>query len=247
MPAAPAATGPDAAPGAAPTGTEPAEALAAGSQTPGSLAAGSRAAGSLAAEVDRLRAEREALKVRCAEADARGDQLAAQLAEARAELARLQEEGGEGLSLFDDVQQEHVPGFAGDGSDPRVLPVILGGTAVVTAMVGLLAVLNRGLTSPVAVAMLVLTLVLAWFAVHTRVVPVEVTVIRGLVYIKHGEDTHRFDLRSDSTRVEMTGQPGDAHWQVRFLRRSLDPFTIDASMVDPHEFTARLREWRPAL
>ncbi|WP_181407607.1 hypothetical protein [Nocardioides sambongensis] len=45
----------------------------------------------------------------------------------------------------------------------------------------------------------------------------------------------------------MIGRPGDSGWQVRFRRRGLDPYVVDASMVDPHAFVRQLREWRPEL
>ena len=45
----------------------------------------------------------------------------------------------------------------------------------------------------------------------------------------------------------MIGHPGDTHWSVRFPRRGLDPFVVDASMVEPHDFVAKLREHRPNL
>jgi hypothetical protein len=47
--------------------------------------------------------------------------------------------------------------------------------------------------------------------------------------------------------VEMSGDPGDRDWQVRFLRRGRDPFVVRDGMVDAHAFVRRLREWRPDL
>lgn len=43
------------------------------------------------------------------------------------------------------------------------------------------------------------------------------------------------------------GNPGERDWKVLFLRRSLAPLTVDSSMVDPEDFTAALRTWRPEL
>ena len=196
-----------------------------------------------AAELRRLRAERDALEARALEAERRAEALAAELAEARAELAF--DDGR--LSLFDDVAPDDTPGLAADGSEPGVLPIALGGTAVVTAMVAVLAALDRGLGSPVALLMIALTCLLAYLAWQSRVETFQVSVSRGMVYVDSSSANYRFDLRTASTQVEMTGQPGDAGWQVRFLRRHLDPFTVDASMVDPAEFVAQLREWRPDL
>ncbi|NHA01505.1 hypothetical protein G5V59_21535 [Nocardioides sp. W3-2-3] len=84
-----------------------------------------------------------------------------------------------------------------------------------------------------------LTLALAWGAARTRVVPVEVSVVRGMVYVQQGESSYRFEVRKPETDVQMVGQPGDPGWQVRFGRRGLEPFVIDASMVDAHEFVAK--------
>ena len=82
---------------------------------------------------------------------------------------------------------------------------------------------------------------------RTKVVPVEVSVVRGMVYVQQGESSYRFDLRKPETAVDMVGQPGDAGWAVHFGRRGLDPFVVDASMVDAAEFVRQLREYRPAL
>ena len=128
-----------------------------------------------------------------------------------------------------------------------MLPIALGATALVAAMVALLAALDRGLASPVALVMLGLACLLAYLAWNSRVERFEVSVNRGMVYIDSSSNSYRFDLRQPTTEVEMTGQPGEPGWQVRFLRRHLDPFTVDATMVDPVEFVRQLREWRPEL
>lgn len=195
------------------------------------------------AELRRLRAERDALEERALAAERRADELAAELAALHAEL-----DGDPGrLSLFDDLPPDDTPGLAEDGSDPAVLPMALGGTAVVTGMVGLFAAFSGGLASPVALLMLGLTCVLAVLAWNSRVERFEVSVGRGMVYIDSSSNSYRFDLRTTTTRIEMEGEPGHPGWQVRFLRRHLDPFTVDASMVEPHEFVRQLREWRPEL
>ena len=81
----------------------------------------------------------------------------------------------------------------------------------------------------------------------TRVVPVDVHVSRGMVYVDRGESSYRFDLRRAETKVEMVGQPGDADWAVHFPRRGMDSFVVNGSMVDAAEFTRQLREYRPSL
>jgi hypothetical protein len=199
--------------------------------------------GSAADEIRRLRAERDALEERALEAERLAEALAAELAETRAGLAV---DPGR-LSLFDDPPDEEAGPRAADGSDPAVLPVALGATALVAAMVALLAVVNRGLGSPVALVMLGLAGLLAVLAWNNRVERFEVSVDRGLVSIDSSSHSYRFDLRQPTTEVDMTGRPGQPGWEVRFLRRHLDPFTVDATMVDPVEFVRQLREWRPDL
>lgn len=198
--------------------------------------------------VTALQAERDALASRCDAAEAEVARLTAQVEELRGRLAAEQERGG--LSLFDDADDSdaNVRRVLGDGSDPRALSVILGVTAAVAGFVALLALINGNLFTPFGIIIVALAIGLTWAAVNTRVVPVEVSVTRGMVYVTQGESSHRFDVRSSATAVEMVGQPGETGWQLRFPRRGgLEPFVIDASMVDPIEFVAKLREWRPEL
>jgi hypothetical protein len=169
------------------------------------------------------------------------------VAELEARLAEMAEPGEhrESISLFDDPQPVDERSLAAEGSDAAVLPMALTGTAIVAGLATLLAFLNDRLGF--AVMMLAVTIVLGWFARATWVVPVVVSVNRGVVYIDHGETKHRFDLRNERTQVETSGHPGDRDWEVRFLRRGLDPFVVRAGMVDPTTFLQQLREYRPDL
>lgn len=197
--------------------------------------------------VPSLQAERDALARRCADAEAEVRRLTEELTSARDQIAAqvaAEAESGS-LSLFDgDAASDRL---TGDGSDPRVLSFILGATAAVAGMVTLLAMLNGKLGSLFGLAMLALTIGLAWGAARTRIIPVEVEVARGVVYVKHGESTHRFDVKKPETQVRVVGHPGDSDWAVHFPRRGLDPFVIDASMVDPQTFLRELREYRPEV
>ena len=207
------------------------------------------ASGPLGAEPHHLPdTEQDVLARRCAAAEAEVERLRAELDETRAQLAAQQEESevsGDRLSLFEGPAQSD--GLVGDGSDPRVLSLILGATAVVAAMVTLLAFLNDKLTTPFGFIMVALTIALAWGAAKRRVQPIEVHFARGIVYAERGETSYRFDLRRPETQVEMVGRPGDSDWAVRFPRRHLEPFVIDASMVEAEEFVEKLREFRPDL
>ncbi len=197
-----------------------------------------------AADLAALAAERDALARRCADAEAQVAQLNGELAEAHARLASYETADGGHLSLFDGTTDDRI---TGDGSDPRVLSLVLGATAVVSGMVALLALVNGKLGTPFGFIMVALTLGLAWGAARTKVVPVEVSVVRGMVYVQQGESSHRFDLRKPETAVDMVGRPGDSGWAVHFGRRGMDPFVIDASMVDPDHFARQLREYRPEI
>jgi len=191
-----------------------------------------------------LRLERDELARRLAASQDEVSRLTAALESSRAEVAALQ--AGESLSLFDGDPQAGDR-LTGDGSDPRVLSMVLGATAIVAGMVALLTLLNGKLGTPFGVAIVLVAVGLAWAAAKTRVVPVEVTVVRGVVYVEQGESTYRFDVRKPETQVEVVGRPGEPGFLVRFPRKAMEPFVIDGSMVDAEEFLRQLREHRPEL
>ncbi len=202
-------------------------------------------------EIAALEAKLQALVRRCADAEQRAEvaerrtaQLSHEVTALRAQLDSAVEAAP--MSFFDGDDKSD-PGLARDGSDPRVLPLILAATAVVAAMVTLLALVNDNLVSGFGLVMAAITLALAWAAARTRVPPIQVTITNGVVYAEHRGTSYRFDLRNDSTRVEMVGGPGDSYWQVKFLRRHMEPFVVDSDMVDPGVFVRQLREYRPAL
>ena len=183
----------------------------------------------------------EAAERRAEAAENRTAELDEEVTRLRGELASSAEPAS--MGFFEG--EEATAG--GDGSDPRVVPLVLGATAVVSAMVTLLAFVNGNLFTTFGVVMIALTIGLAIAAARTKVPPVEVTMSNGVVYAQRDGSSYRFDLRNDSTRVEMDGQPGDSYWQVRFLRRHMDPLVVDADMVDAAPFVAQLREYRPSL
>jgi len=226
--------------------------------------AAARAAAADAARVAaEVRAHKEHLARLQAETDARAAddarlvaetrvrELEAQLAAVAEELAAEEEDGGSQpvdpttLSLFDDPQPVAAPSLAADGSDPGVLPMALIGVSVVAGMAAVLAFVND--RAGFGIVMLGITVLLLWFASATWVTPIEVSVNRGIVYVDEGSSKHRFDLRNERTQVEMSGEPGDRDWEVRFVRRGLDPFVIRDGMVDARAFVSQLREWRPEL
>lgn len=196
--------------------------------------------------VESLQAERDALAARCAEAEQQVADLTARLAAANARISELEEAAESPMSIFDGVDPG-ATGLSRDGSDPRVLSMILAATSVVAAMVALLALINGNLFTPFGVAMILTSLVLAYAASRTRVMGVDISISHGVVYIEKNESKYRFDLRHDGTLIDMVGQPGDSYWQVQFHRRGMDDFVVDAGMVDPQEFVRQLREHRPNL
>jgi hypothetical protein len=56
-----------------------------------------------------------------------------------------------------------------------------------------------------------------------------------------------FDMGSKYTLVEVAGEPGQRGWYVRFPRRGMESFVIDATIVDPDDFMRVLRFFRPDL
>ena len=196
--------------------------------------------------LDSLQAERDALAARCAEAEQLLEEAMTELKAAHERIAELEATGEAPFSIFDS-EPSGAAGLARDGSDPRVLSMLLLATAVVAGLVALLALLNGNLDTPFGFAMIVIAIGLAWASARTHVGPAQVTVTNGVVYIEKGDSSYRFDVRNEHTRLEMQGDPGDSYWQVMFHRKGMDPFVVDADMVDPAEFVRQLREWRPEL
>ena len=196
--------------------------------------------------VESLQAERDALAARCAEAEEKVSELTEHLAAANARIAALEAAAESPISIFDG-DGGGTAQLSRDGSDPRVLSLILAATAVVAGAVALLALFNDNLDTTFGYAMVVATLALAYAAHRTRLRASEISVSNGVVYIKQGESSYRFDVRNPGTGVDMVGQPGDPSWQVFFHRRGMDDFVVDAHMVNAEEFVRQLREHRPDL
>ena len=150
-----------------------------------------------------------------------------------------------GASGADDAQHAEIMSFEPPLSS-REATYGLGLAALAAAAValfGLVGGVGAGLAVVGAVAAVVLGVV-AWRLRPNRS---HVRIDHGLVDIVVGERQHRFDLNSDHTELEVAGTPGERDWQVQFLRRGLDPVTVDARMVDGVAFTEALQAWRPGL
>lgn len=126
----------------------------------------------------------------------------------------------------------------------RLVGLLLLVALVATAAVGYVAYEDRTtFNMGVAGTLAVLTLVI--WAVRAGASTARLSVRRGQLEILKGGGRFVFDLASTYTPIEVIGEPGKRGWQVLFLRRSMSPFVIDASMVDPEEFMKVLRRFRP--
>lgn len=101
--------------------------------------------------------------------------------------------------------------------------------------------LSDGVTGAAA-----LVTVVVW-ATRASSAPARLTLHGSELEIVRDGSRARFDLASPNTRIELHGEPGDRGWKVLILRRSMSPYVIDGSMVDPHELTQVLRFYRPEL
>jgi hypothetical protein len=128
----------------------------------------------------------------------------------------------------------------------RLTTLVLVASAVMTVAMGYRAyeegtTVNYGLT----VLLIVLTTVI-WAARATTSVT-EMAVIRGQLEIIRNGKFEVIDLASVYTPVAVEGKPGHRGWRVLIERHDQPLMVIDASMVDPHRFTAVLYRVRPDL
>jgi len=85
------------------------------------------------------------------------------------------------------------------------------------------------------------------WAIRASSSPTRLTLHGSELEIVRNGGRAQFDLASKHTPIEMHGEPGDRRWKVLILRRSMSPYVVDASMVDPAEFTRVLRYFRPEI
>ena len=87
-------------------------------------------------------------------------------------------------------------------------------------------------------------LTLALWAIRAASPPAQLSVHGGQLQVVQGGGRFVFEL-GGYTPIEVVGDPGDRNWKVLFLRRNMDPFVVDSSMVDPRAFMDMLRHYRP--
>lgn len=125
----------------------------------------------------------------------------------------------------------------------RVLALLTLASLVATGgAVWLASQIRTGGAVGVAAGLALLTVGL--WVVRARSTAALVTVADGRVEIYRGGTRTVFDLASRRTPVEVVGTPGQRGWQVVFPRRSLAPYVLDASMVDPDAFTRVVSYYR---
>ncbi|WGL52151.1 hypothetical protein P5P86_19640 [Nocardioides sp. BP30] len=128
----------------------------------------------------------------------------------------------------------------------RLLGVLLVLFLALTAAAAVWAWSDRTYLSYGVAGVLAVLTAIVW-ATRTGASPTRLT-LRGseLEIIRNGSRA-LFDLAGPQTVIEMRGEPGERRWKVLIQRRSMSPYVIDGSMVDPGEMTQVLRYFRPEI
>ena len=123
------------------------------------------------------------------------------------------------------------------------------GWLVLLAFAGLVVTTALAVQDPttltVGLAATLLVLTLALWAIRAASPATHFAVRSGQLEVMQGGGRFVLELHGGYTPIEVMGKPGDRSWKVLFVRRNMDPFVVDASMVDPHAFMEMLRRYRP--
>lgn len=95
------------------------------------------------------------------------------------------------------------------------------------------------------ISAVLLVLTLALWAIRASSPVTHLAVRSGQLEVTRAGGRSVFDLSGGFTPIEVVGRPGDRDWRVLVLRRGMDPFVVDASMVDPREFMDALGRYLP--
>ena len=117
--------------------------------------------------------------------------------------------------------------------------------AVAVAAVAAYAAYRDPTTLTVGLAGTLGLLLLVLWAVRASSPVAHLSVHAGQLEVIQGGGRFVFELNGSFTPIEVVGTPGDRDWKVLFLRRNMDPFVVDSSMVDPQAFMDVLRRYRP--
>jgi len=97
----------------------------------------------------------------------------------------------------------------------------------------------------IAAAIVILT-ALTW-VVRGGTSVARLTVRGGTLEIRKAGLRTTFSLSDSYQLIDVVGKPGSMGWKVLFRRKDLEPFVVDASLVDPKEFMRVLTYYRPEL
>jgi hypothetical protein len=100
-------------------------------------------------------------------------------------------------------------------------------------------------TLSVGISGTLLVLVLLLWAIRAASPVAHLKVRAGQLEVVRGGERFVLDLGAAYTPIEVIGTPGERRWKVLFMRPGMEPFVVDASMVDPREFMDVLRRYRP--
>ncbi len=126
----------------------------------------------------------------------------------------------------------------------RTINIVLMLTLAATGAAAYVAYADRTETTIATATALGALTVFVW-AVRASTSPTRISLTGGRLEIHRNGGRHLFDLTNPALPVEEIGSPGDRRWRVHFVRRGMDPFVVDSSMVDPHEFSRALDHYRP--
>jgi hypothetical protein len=152
------------------------------------------------------------------------------------------------VSKHDEVAAE-MPGvyrFKPKRSVRRVLTLALLAALVASAYFVRVAVGTQD-TAGIGLAGIVVLATAGLWAIRAGASVTTLTVRQGQLEVVQQGDRFKLDLASQYTQVEVRGEPGKRGWKVVFARRGMEPFVVDASMVDPDDFMRVLRFFRPQL
>ena len=135
----------------------------------------------------------------------------------------------------------------GTPGSSAALTVLLGAAALAAAGVTVYQAYLDQLTSTPGIVAGVVTLFLVVVVGRTRAQGDRVWLEKGVLHVEEGDTHRRFDLTTPDTIVEMVGAPGQRRWKVLIMRKGMAPFEVNAGLVDPEDFLAAVRPWRPRL
>jgi hypothetical protein len=152
------------------------------------------------------------------------------------------------VSKHDEVAAQ-MPGvymFKPKRSVRRVLTLALLVAVVPCAYFIRAAVESKETPSIGLAAIIVLATAMLW-AIRAGASVTKMTVRQGQLEVVQQGGRFKIDMSNQYTPVDVHGEPGKRGWSVVFPRRGMEPFVVDASMVDPDDFMRVLRFFRPAL